>query len=155
MDLFTELRSDPLEVIGLFPGQLPREVRSRFVYPEETSDLAGTALEKALMSLATYLKQHVPAASDLTGTALEDVGQAFSEDYALVTDPQTIIDTTLLRAYLRTNDTALTTLLRRPNRCHIRECDKQLRNAGKYAELVLLFRGHGLHQDALNVGVEL
>lgn len=40
----------------------------------------------------------------------------------------TIIDTSLLKAYIKTNDNLLIDLVKKENYCHIRECEKTLLN---------------------------
>jgi hypothetical protein len=42
------------------------------------------------------------------------------EDYGSVTDLATIVDTALVKAYVKTKHADLTALLSLPNRCHIK-----------------------------------
>lgn len=39
----------------------------------------------------------------------------------------------------------------RPNRCYVEECELQLREHRKWAELTLLYKGRGLHRKALEL----
>jgi len=55
MELFKELECDPLQIIGLYPNMLPREMKSKFTYPIAVEDLAGAALEKAFQALVGFL----------------------------------------------------------------------------------------------------
>ena len=63
-----------------------------------------------------------------------------------------IIDTTLLKAYLLTNNSTLVgALLRVPNQCHVAESVKMLLQYKKYGELVELYHGKDMHLDALQL----
>jgi hypothetical protein len=39
LEYFIELGTDPLEVIGLYPNLLPRDVRAKYTLPVEISEL--------------------------------------------------------------------------------------------------------------------
>lgn len=73
------------------------------------------------------------------------------EDYSSVTDLATIVDTALVKAYVKTKHADLTALLSVPNRCHIKECDKVLNDFTRYADLVQLYKGKQLHRKALEL----
>lgn len=62
-----------------------------------------------------------------------------------------IIDTTLLKVYVLTNPGLVANLLTLPNHCHVKECESVLLANQKYADLVLLYRGRGLHNNALSL----
>lgn len=51
LDLFHQLGTDPLQVIGLYPNLLPRNLRKNFKYPFENTELTGDSLEKGLQAL--------------------------------------------------------------------------------------------------------
>jgi hypothetical protein len=76
---------------------------------------------------------------------------ASEADYGAVTDLATIVDTALLKAYIKTKNPDIRTLLSLPNCCHVAECEKALLNFTKYHELVLLYKGKGLHAKALDL----
>lgn len=61
-----------------------------------------------------------------------------------------IIDTTLLKCYLQTNDALVAPLLRL-NHCHLQETEKTLRRHQKYSELIILYQTKGLHRKALEL----
>nr|CAD7615829.1 unnamed protein product [Timema genevievae] len=61
-----------------------------------------------------------------------------------------IIDTTLLKCYLQTNDALVAPLLRL-NHCHLEETEKTLRRHHKYSELIILYQTKGLHLKALEL----
>jgi urease beta subunit len=118
LELFYELGFDPLRVIGLYPDLLPRAIRSTFTYPITMPELEGPVLETALQELINYLAQkRINCTPD---------PKLRNEDYALTKDLAEIIDTALLKAYLKTKDALVAPLLRLPNHCHVRECETVL-----------------------------
>ncbi len=63
---------------------------------------------------------------------------------------QQIIDTSLLKCYLQTNEALIAPLLRlKDNNCHVEECERVLRKGKKYSELVLLYQNKGIHKKGL------
>lgn len=61
-----------------------------------------------------------------------------------------IIDTTLLKCYLQTNEALVAPLLRR-NYCHLGETEKILKKMGKHNELIILYQTKGQHRKALEL----
>lgn len=61
-----------------------------------------------------------------------------------------IIDTTLLKCYLQTNDALVAPLLRL-NHCHLGETEKILKKMGKHNELIILYQTKGQHRRALEL----
>ena len=63
-----------------------------------------------------------------------------------------IIDTSLLKCYLQTNENMIAPLLRlQDNNCHVEECERVLVKAKKVNELVLLYQSKGIHKKALDL----
>ena len=64
-----------------------------------------------------------------------------NDDYASSEKLQEIIDTSLLRAYVKMNDTAsIATLLRSKNHCHLKEAENLLHNNVRiYTHLLLVY----------------
>lgn len=63
-----------------------------------------------------------------------------------------IVDTTLLKCYLLTNDALVASLLRlRDNHCHLAESERSLKRHHKHAELIILYQTRGLHRKALEL----
>jgi hypothetical protein len=146
MDLFLELDLDPLQVIGLYPNLLPRDLRARYTYPVPVPELTGSALDKALVALMNYLTQIRPTCGPSNPQLRND------EDYGATQDLPTIVDTSLLKAYIKTNEQYLIQLVTLPtNQCHVRECEKVLANFQRFYELVLLYKTKGLHRPALEL----
>jgi hypothetical protein len=52
LEYFIELGTDPLEVIGLYPNLLPRDVRAKYTLPVEISELGRK------YSFSSYLIQN-------------------------------------------------------------------------------------------------
>lgn len=143
LELFYELNFDPFKVIGLYPDLLPKAIRQTINYPFSMPDLEGAVLESALQELINYLAQkRIHCVPD---------PKLRHDDYSQTRDLAEIIDTALLKAYLRTNDALVAPLLRLPNHCHVRECEIVLQVNKKYIELVLLYKSKGLHQAALDL----
>lgn len=61
-----------------------------------------------------------------------------------------IIDTTLLKCYLQTNDALVAPLLRL-NYCHLAETERTLKKYGKHNELIILYQTKGQHRRALEL----
>jgi hypothetical protein len=95
----------------------------------------------------------IPPSSSAAGpsTSTPAVNTRADGEYAAVTDLATIIDTALLKAYIKTNNPDIKTLLSLPNFCHVAECEKALINFNKYQELVLLYKSKQLHSKALDL----
>ncbi len=129
---------DAMAVLGLYPNLLPRAMRRDFRYPMEPPDL-GNALEPALNALKGFL------------TALRAPGPAPEVDFALCTDAACVIDTSLLKAHVKTNDPALLPLLRAPNACHVDESRRVLLEYNKHFECVVMLKHKGMHRDALQI----
>eukprot|EP01087_Luapelamoeba_hula_P018206 TRINITY_DN5848_c0_g1_i2.p1 TRINITY_DN5848_c0_g1~~TRINITY_DN5848_c0_g1_i2.p1 ORF type:complete len:877 (+),score=139.65 TRINITY_DN5848_c0_g1_i2:141-2771(+) len=148
MEYFAKLQCDPLEVIGLYPNLLPKALQEKYShpYPMEAPVLAGASLIQAEAALINYLVTiwtHVHANDH--GNPLQVEG-----DYATVTDVATIVDTALLKAYVRTNaNEDLMKLVSAPNSCHARESEKILTDKGKLEELAALYQSKGMHRKAL------
>ena len=63
-----------------------------------------------------------------------------------------IIDTSLLKCYMQTNENMIAPLLRlKDNNCHVEECERVLVKAKKVNELVLLYQSKGNHKKALDL----
>ncbi|CAD5113361.1 DgyrCDS2533 [Dimorphilus gyrociliatus] len=150
LEMFSELETDPSQVIGLFPDLLPSEYRKRLVYPDSVPILEGAELERGLESLITYLLEK--------RQKLKDMGKkvhtcSIVEGNALIVSKKQlaqIIDTTLLKCYLQTQEALIASLLRlKDNQCHVVESEKILKSSHKYLELILLYESKGMHKEAL------
>lgn len=83
-----------------------------------------------------------------TNTNIMDVGSSLKLRRQLLE----IVDTTLLKCYLLTNDALVASLLRlRDNHCHLAESERALKRHHKHAELIILYQTRGLHRKALEL----
>ncbi|XP_069116961.1 vam6/Vps39-like protein isoform X2 [Argopecten irradians] len=153
MNIFVKLGTDPSHVIGLYPNLLPNEYRSQLEYPKRPPELEGGDLEKGLLALQDYLTQkRVDVCKDINKevqtTAIKEGNKTIKSKRQL----SQIIDTTLLKCYLQTNDALVAPLLRiKDNNCHVEESEKILKRKEKFSELIILYEKKGLHQKALNL----
>nr|XP_018917958.1 PREDICTED: vam6/Vps39-like protein [Bemisia tabaci] len=141
MQEFLKLGTDPYDVIRLFPNLLPQQVQDQDLSTSQTPDLElnDKHLENGLLALIEYLTE---VRWKLAGTETQNI-QLFQ-----------IIDTTLLKCYLQTNDALVEPLLRR-NYCHLTETEYTLKKYNKFSELIILYQTKGLHSKALEYLQEL
>lgn len=113
------------QVIGLYPGLLKPEVRKKFKASMPVANLEGSELETALTHLVNFLTQQrsrVAKRMNSGGTASKSL-QELSE----------IIDTTLLKCYLKTNPALVGPLLRVENNCEVEESEGLLKENERYS----------------------
>ncbi|XP_006825770.1 vam6/Vps39-like protein [Saccoglossus kowalevskii] len=154
MQIFGKLGTDPAQVIGLFPDLLPQDYRNQLEYPSKPPELSGSELEKGLLGLIEYLTHK-------RNEIVKHMSQELSNPMAIVQGSTTIrskkqlsqiVDTTLLKCYLQTNDALVAPLLRlKDNNCHIEESERVLKKHQKYSELIILYQKKGLHRKALDL----
>ncbi|XP_060583141.1 vam6/Vps39-like protein [Ruditapes philippinarum] len=151
MKLFVNLDTDPSHVIGLYPNLLPAEFKKKLEYPEPLPVLEGSDLEKGLLALTDYLndkKRILNKVSTVSPTAIKEGNTMVTSKEQLTQ----IIDTTLLKCYLQTNDALVASLLRlKDNKVHIEEAERSLKKKEKFSELIILYEQKGLHEKALNL----
>ncbi|XP_065215173.1 vam6/Vps39-like protein [Planococcus citri] len=141
MKQFLALDTDPYDVIRLFPNFLPQNgpPGSEDSTPSEgPPKFQNRDQEKSIMALIEYLTE----ARLLLMQKKKDPAE---RDQTLQ-----IIDTTLLKCYLNTNDALIAPLLRL-NNCHIVDTEKTLKKHKKYSELIILYETKGLHHRALEL----
>ncbi|RUS79603.1 hypothetical protein EGW08_012628 [Elysia chlorotica] len=153
LSLFAKLGTDPAHVIGLYPNLLPQQYRNNLSYPKDVPDLQGAENEKGIMALIEYLTQK-------RTEVMKDMGKEFQPTAIVEGDKTTkpgkqlrqIIDTTLLKCYLQTNDALVAPLLRlKDNHCHVVESERVLMKKEKFSELIILYQTKELHQKALSL----
>lgn len=159
--IFQSLKTDPSYVIGLYPDLLPEDFRARLNYPTRLPNFEGALLEQGLMVLIDYLLEVRRKIKDDISKLESNNRKPGAEDrskhipqlsYPDLIKLQSIIDTSLLKCYLQTNDALVAPLLRIPdNHCHLEETEKALKKKQKYNELVILYRTKGLHRNALDL----
>ncbi|KAJ8942577.1 hypothetical protein NQ318_010385 [Aromia moschata] len=151
MKEFLKLGTDAYDVIRLFPDLLPQQQQGND-YPEPVRDLTEKELETSRLALIDYLieMRHRLQSPDTQGSInargnLNDRTTTKSTNQLLQ-----IIDTTLLKCYLQTNDALVAPLLRL-NHCHLVETEKILKKMGKHNELIILYQTKGQHRRALEL----
>lgn len=142
MKEFIKLNTDPADVIKLFP-ELDNKPGA-----DNTKKLKGKDLENALNALIEYLVglrlEILKKTNDASGSKEEASVQRN------VTQQLELIDTTLLKCYLQTNDAFVAPLLRL-NNCRLEEAERTLQAHGKHSELIILYQTKGQHTRALQL----
>ncbi|XP_028037182.1 vam6/Vps39-like protein [Bombyx mandarina] len=143
MQEFAKLNTDPADVIKLFP-----ELDGR-TDGEKSGKLKGKDLENALNALIPYL---VELRRKIGKGSPEPNGSPPQEGTSQrnVAQQMELIDTTLLKCYLMTNDAFVAPLLRL-NNCRLEEAEKTLLQHGKHSELIILYQTKGQHTKALQL----
>ncbi|KAF7284851.1 vacuolar protein sorting 39 [Rhynchophorus ferrugineus] len=147
MKEFLKLKTDAYDVIRLFPDLLPQGQQDEF--PETNTDLTDKELEESRLALIDYLTEMRYRLPNLKGpsNASGNLNEKPSKSTAQLLQ---IIDTTLLKCYLQTNDTLVASLIRL-NNCHFAETEKILKKKGKHNELIILYQTKGQHRRALEL----
>lgn len=141
MKEFIKLDTDPYEVIKLFPNLLPQ---TGVETNEVSTTLSDKELENGLQALIEYL-------TEVRSNKQRETNANESEKNDRATQKLLqIIDTTLLKCYLQTNDALVAPLLRR-NHCHLGEAERTLKKYGKHNELIILYQTKGQHRRALEL----
>ncbi|CAH1791977.1 unnamed protein product [Owenia fusiformis] len=153
LQMFTKLGTDASHVIGLYPNLLPQDFRNQLEYPDKLPDLEGAELEKGLLALIEYLT--TKRNEVMKEMNKEMVSSAIVEGSATIKSKRQltqILDTSLLKCYLQTNDALVAPLLRlKDNNCHIEETERVLKKHQKFSELIILYEKKGLHKKALDL----
>eukprot|EP01120_Amphizonella_sp_Union-15-10_P015169 TRINITY_DN7730_c0_g1_i1.p1 TRINITY_DN7730_c0_g1~~TRINITY_DN7730_c0_g1_i1.p1 ORF type:complete len:877 (+),score=183.62 TRINITY_DN7730_c0_g1_i1:97-2727(+) len=153
MDYFYNEKVDPLYVIGIFPKLLPAYYTAQNTYEKQQIELDPQSKEKALAALIGYLtkKRQDLKLSYPDDVNYDEVSSQTQKDWNQTQDIAQIVDTTLVKAYLATNDSLVPPLLRLPNQCHIKETEQVLRENHKFSEMVILYKMKGKHKEALDL----
>ncbi|KAH8360113.1 hypothetical protein KR093_010845 [Drosophila rubida] len=141
MKEFEKAAIDPYDVIRLFPSLVPepKNTVDDAVPTASVPKLEDHDLENAYMALIEFLAQ----ARQREVVKLLDTKNSSKSLLE-------IIDTTLLKCYLQTNDALVAPLLRL-NQCHLEESEKMLKKCNKLSELIILYDGKGKHKKALTL----
>ncbi|KAG8228284.1 hypothetical protein J437_LFUL006252 [Ladona fulva] len=147
MKEFLKLGTDPCEVIRLFPDLMPQLTRNQ-INKGVSVEFEESDVENGLIALIEYLTE---VRYKLLSESQNGNGQSSGNTHSKSTEQLLqIIDTTLLKCYLKTNDALVAPLLRL-NHCHLAETEKNLKKHEKYSELIILYQTKGLHQKALEL----
>jgi Vacuolar sorting protein 39 domain 1 len=143
---------DPLEILRSFPFLIPEALAQKTALG--TSDLAqspSTEAEKSkiVAILTPYLLSY---RSRLAAVAVEGGSTATAAHGFGSQSIGSLIDTALLNAFLLLPDNgALLQFIQRANEVDLEAGSKALEKAGRYAELVALYKAHNRHAAALEV----
>lgn len=147
LDLFWELKTDPTQVIGLYPNMLSDDSNIVLQYPQTPPKLKGVVLDKALKALSDYLTNWRHKLDSILRSSSSDAISARDlQRYEMIYE---IVDTTLIKCYLQTNPMLVSNLLRLPNKCNFEQTEKALKKEKKYEDLVILYQNRGKHKQAL------
>lgn len=149
MNLFTKLEADPVIVIGLFPDLLPEKYERKFQYPSQPPRLSQEDSQTALNALIEFL---LPFRRKLTSSTDSPTPPSKPDAVGSKAELRQIVDTTLLKCYLKTNDALVASLLRLPdNQCNLEAAEQALKNSNKLNELLILYQSKGMHRKALDM----
>ena len=145
--------SDPLEILRSFPFLVPEALAQRTALG--TSELAQfpsseQEMSKIVAILTPYLLSY---RSRLAAGAVESGGGAATAAHGFLSSSVgVLIDTALLNAFLLLPDNgALLQFIQRVNDVDLETGSKALEKAGRYAELVALYKARLRHASALEV----
>lgn len=151
LEVFYKLNTDASHVVGLFPDLLPQEFRNRLSYPAKLPTLPPRDYETGVKALVEYLTK---VRHHLNGLTVKSVSPLpIKENVVTISSKRQmlqIIDTTLVKCYLKLNNSLVSSLLRlSENQCHLEETERALIKNEKYNDLVILYKTRGLHKKAL------
>ena len=143
LNKYSEINTDPIDVISLYPKLLPDAIRLKRKHPAEPPPLTGKALSQAIDVLTQYLMQQ------------RNRYQSMLKPGELETptiDMLQIIDTTLLKCYVQCNESLIGPLVRlKDNYLFLVESERILKKQEKLPELIQLYNTKGEHKKSLNL----
>jgi hypothetical protein len=113
-----------------------------------TTSTSGNGITLNNSTTTTHTTTASPPLSSSSSTATTGLASPSPQD---VLEQATLVDTTLLKSYMLTNDALVGPLLRVQNHCDVEECETILMDKKKYKELVDLYNCKGLHSNALDL----
>lgn len=160
MKEFIKLETDPCDVIRLFPDLITStSSTASSMIPTPTSSIIASSmanaslpklenrdLENGLLALIDYLVNIRFKLKTKMALELQTKSHTNQQQMSILS----VIDTTLLKCYLQTNDSLVASLLRL-NNCYLEESEKTLKKYEKYCELVILYQTKGHHKKALQL----
>ncbi|CAD6189692.1 unnamed protein product [Caenorhabditis auriculariae] len=153
--LYSEIKTDVLTIISLFPELLPEQMRRNTFSP----DLAANDKLRAMLALGNYL---VEVRTDYAKQIESDQRHKASGDRRL-TDEEArqlmitlrVVDTTLLKCYLKTKPTLVDSLIRlHNNACAFDDAETILKQERRFSSLFTLYESRKKHDLALELLME-
>jgi len=153
LESFLVLLVDPHQVIGLFSDLLPEKQQNKLKYPEEIDKMHGTELENGIIALTEFLTKKRIEMLKSSSSSIHNLKSIMPSNNVIKSRKSllTIIDTSLLKCFLKTNDAMVGPLLRVENYCHLEESEKVLKKMSKTRELIELYKRKNKHEKALMV----
>ena len=156
--LFQEMNTDPSHLIAFLPGLLPDAYRAKLNLDEYFPVLDAKEKEDAIACLIDYLqfkrneflKDNKTLKDDpnFILTPLIEGRIVFKNRLQILQ----IIDTTLLKCYLKSKENLVPFFLRRdPNFLHLGESERLLNQHNKINELIILYEKKEEHEKALSL----
>jgi hypothetical protein len=153
------MKTDPSHIIAFLPGLLPDTYRSKLKFDEYYPILDAKELEEAINKLIDYLQfKRNEFLKDATRQPADDTTFQLiplMEGKPVIKTRQKIliiIDTTLLKCYLKTKENLVPFFLRREqNFLDFGESERLLLQHSKMNELTILYEKKEEHEKALNL----
>ncbi|KAL3984658.1 Vacuolar sorting protein 39 domain 1 family protein [Acanthocheilonema viteae] len=162
LEIHAQIKTDVMTVIAHFPRLLDSSYQEslKSLLDGQPPDFPENEFRNGLQSLAPYLAsvrmEHAKAVIELKKLYqlhmrdIDTVERLKNHENVLQ-----VVDTTLLKCYLQTNESLVALLLRLPdNMCIVADSEKVLLEHEKYNELYILYERKGLHRKALTLLME-
>lgn len=158
LEIHSQVKTDVITVIAHFPRLLDSSYRDsvKSLLDEPPPEFAENECRSGLLALSSYLAavrtEHAKAISDYRKkAALGRSGDLLSlEEIKNHANILQVVDTTLLKCYLQTNEILVASLMRLPdNKCILADSEAILLEREKFYELYLLYEKRNLHDKAL------
>ncbi|KAJ3447157.1 cnh domain containing [Anaeramoeba flamelloides] len=138
MDFFQQSNCDPRIVLSLYPFLVEENLEKQLKIPFfEQTELNEQEQHEAILSLIDYLTQQRSLINDKEIERKEQILK--------------IIDTTIVKAYIKTNYLLVKHFLKLPNSCDLEQCEKLLKENNYEDEIILLYQSNGKHLQALEL----
>ncbi|CAL2046117.1 unnamed protein product [Caenorhabditis brenneri] len=153
--LFGEIKTDVLTILRMFPELLPDGFQVRMT--GVVNDMPANDRIRALLALGNYLSEirtehakHIELYNRLktSGTAKK----SDSEEMEKLMVTLRVVDTTLLRCYIKTKPALVDSLIRLPsNACYFKDAKEILESEGRLRSLFVLYETRKQHDLALKL----
>ena len=145
LEIFLEIDTDLVFVLGLFPGFVKSDSLRKLQYPSEPPSLSSADFHRAVNDLIDFLlKKRQKLVLKLESATAKQKG-------SLLHNLQ-VLDTTLLKCYIKERPGLVGPLLRLPDsRVSVTEGERLLRDCGRLPDFLLLLRSRGKHEEAMKI----
>ncbi|KYQ92348.1 tetratricopeptide-like helical domain-containing protein (TPR) [Tieghemostelium lacteum] len=146
MEYFISAQVDPIKVVSLFPALLPQILQDKLSVPFHVREIEKNmqAIREFQLYLTSIRKELQAPKPPYNFQPPELLNSGY--------DLPTLIDTTLLKVYIKTNPNLISNLVNlKKHFCHIEESQRVLLEEKKIIELVYLYKSKGMHREALTL----